>query len=176
MLRQLMRANLATWALTRGFPRWQSAHVRRGYGSRICRRVVRACTAAEVRRPLQDAVGAAVRRTVSRRGLIRDIRTTAPVGAQAIAKHAPAYEPGEKGTLEVASGIVLGTLSLGVGFGRWPAWTALAAAAGYMLWVVAYAEATVQARRRWPQARHLALSSVGSQQPAATPPKEQRSA
>src|SRR5260370_35673528 len=100
MLRQLMRANLARRALTRGFPRWQSAPVRRGYGSRICRRVVRACRAIEVRRPLQDAVGAAVRRTVSRRGLIRDSRTAATVAAHPIAKHAPAYGPGEKGTLE----------------------------------------------------------------------------
>jgi hypothetical protein len=176
MLRQLMRANLATRALTRGFPRWRSAHVRRGYGSRICRRVVRACRATEVRRPLQAAVGAALRRRVSRRGLIRDRRATAPVAAQAIAQRAPAYGPGEKGTLEVGSWIVLGTLGLGVEFGRWPAWTALAAAAGYMLWAVAYSEATVQARRRWPLAGRLALSAAGSEQPAPAPPKEHRPA
>jgi hypothetical protein len=133
MLRQLMRANLAARALTRGFPSWRSAPVRRGYGSRICRRVVRACVATEVRRPLQGALGDALRHTVKRPELIRDRRATAPSPAQAIAQRAPAFGPGEKGTLEVASWIVLGTLGLGVEFGRWPAWTALAAAAGYML-------------------------------------------
>jgi hypothetical protein len=103
-------------------------------------------------------------------------RLHAAVAAQAIAKQAPGYGPGEKGTLEVGSWIVLGTLGLGVGFGRWPAWTALAAATGYMLWVVAYSEATVQARRRLPQTRRLELSPLGSEQPAATPPQEHRTA
>lgn len=167
-----MRAKLAMPALRRGFPRWRSARVRRGYGSRICRRVVRACRATEVRRPLQAALGVAIRRTAPARRLIRYRRHTAPVGAQAIANAAPAYGPGEKGTLEVGSWIVLGTLGLGVGFGRWPAWTALAAAAGYMVWVVAYSEATLQARRRWPQTRRLDLSAVGSEQPAPAPPQE----
>src|SRR5690349_14494576 len=141
MLRQLMRANLAARALTRGFPSWRSARVRRGYGSRICRRVVRACMSTEVRRPLQGALGDALRRTVKRRGLVRDRRAAEPVAAQAVAERASAYGPGEKGTLEVGSWIVLGTLGLGVQFGRWPAWTALAAAAGYVLWAVAYSEA-----------------------------------
>ena len=172
MLRQLMRAKLATRGLTRGFPRWRSARVRRGYGSRICRRVVRACRATEVRRPLQAAVSAALRRTASGRKLLGYRRATAPLRTQAVAKAAPAYGPGEKGTLEVGSWIVLGTLGLGVEFGRWPAWTALAAAAGYMVWVVAYSEATLQARRRWPQTRRLERSPVGSEQPAATPPQE----
>jgi hypothetical protein len=172
MLRQLMRAKRATRALRRGLPRWRSARVRRGYGSRICRRVVRACKAAEVRRPLQAAVGAALRQTASARRLIRTRRTPAAVAAASVARPAPAYGPGEKGTLEVGSWIVLGTLGLGVEFGRWPAWTALAAAAGYMLWAVAYSEATVQARRRWPEARRLALPRAGSEQPAATPPQE----
>ena len=176
MLRQLMRANLATRAWRRGFPRWRSARVRRGYGSRICRRVVRACAASDVRRPLQAAVAAALRQTASGRRLIRYGRVTAPVAAQAVAKPAPAFGPGEKGTLEVGSWIVLGTLGLGVGFGRWPAWTSLAVAAGYMVWVVAYSEATLQARRRWPQTRRLETSPVGSEQPAATPPKEHRTA
>ena len=152
MLLQLMRSNPATRALTRSFPRWRSDRVRRGYGSRICRRVARACRPTEVRR-FQAAAASLV-----------------------IAKHTPAYGPGEKGTLQVGSWIVLGTLALGVEFGRWPAWTALAAAAGYMVWVIAYSEATVQARRRWPQNRRLALSPAGSEQPTAAPPKERRTA
>src|SRR4029077_6604709 len=101
MLEQLTRATPATWAWTRSFPRWRSGRVRRGYGSRICRRVARACGATEVRR-FQAAA------------------------SLVIAKHTPAYGPGEKGTLQVGSWIVLGTLGLGVEFGRWPAWTALA--------------------------------------------------
>jgi hypothetical protein len=163
MLRQLMQTNLATLALTRGWPRWRSIHARRASGSRTFRRVARACMRPEVR--LQAALSAAVRSVPRPKPKV--------AGAE---RQAPAYAPGEKGTLEAGSWIVLGTLGLGLELGRWPAWTALAAAGGYMLWVVAYSEATVQVRRRWPEARRLVLSGRTSGQPPAAPPKEHRTA
>lgn len=163
MLRHLMQTNIATRALTRSWPRWHSVRARRVSGSRICRRVARACMRPEMR--LQAALSAAVR------SVPRPKPKVAGGDGQV-----SVYAPGEKATLEAGSWIVLGTLGLGLGFGRWPGWTALAAAGGYMLWVVAYSEATVQARRRWPEARRLVLSGTTSEQPPAAPPKEHRTA
>jgi hypothetical protein len=120
----------------------------------------------EVKLPLQAAIAAAVRRSLPR-------RKPRPERSDSLLS---GYARGEKGTLEAGSWIVLGSLGLGLEFGRWPAWTAVAAAAGYVLWVVAYSEATVQARRRWPDARRLALSPRASEQPPAAPPEEHRTA
>jgi hypothetical protein len=54
---------------------------------------------------------------------------------------------GERNTLEIGAGVVLGALGVGFQMGQWPAWTALVAVGGYLTWSAAYAEATVQARR-----------------------------
>ena len=70
----------------------------------------------------------------------------------------------ERGTLEIGSAIVLGTLGAGLQVGQWPLWTALVALAGYLAWTVLYSEATIQATRwRW---------SAGASLPAepVTPP------
>jgi uncharacterized protein YaaW (UPF0174 family) len=54
-------------------------------------------------------------------------------------------EPHQKLTLEIGSAVVLSTLGLGLQFGHWSPWTALAAVGGYLIWVIAYSEATVRA-------------------------------
>ena len=53
----------------------------------------------------------------------------------------------ERNTLEIGACVVLMVLGLGFQLGRWPLWTALVAAGGYVAWVVLYAEVTVQAGR-----------------------------
>jgi hypothetical protein len=50
--------------------------------------------------------------------------------------------------LQVGSFIVLGSVSLGMQAGHWPLWSPVVAAAAYLVWTVAYAEATIQAARR----------------------------
>jgi hypothetical protein len=82
---------------------------------------------------------------------------------------------GEKGTLDLGSLIILGTLGFGLQFGRWPAWAAVAAVGGYFAWVVGYSEATVQARRRWPQPGRP-TSPAASDDSLAPPPEEHRTA
>jgi hypothetical protein len=54
-------------------------------------------------------------------------------------------EPYQKLTLEIGSAVVLGTLAVGLQFGHWSPWAALAAFGGYLVWVIAYSEATVRA-------------------------------
>jgi len=54
-------------------------------------------------------------------------------------------EPHQRLTLEIGSAVVLSTLAVGLQFGHWSPWTALAAVGGYVLWVIAYSEATVRA-------------------------------
>ena len=56
--------------------------------------------------------------------------------------------PAQSRTLRAGSTIVLGSVTLGLQLGRWPLWTIVLAAALYVAWTVAYAEATVQAMRR----------------------------
>ena len=74
--------------------------------------------------------------------------------------------PGERNTLEIGSCAVLGLLGLGLQLGQWPAWSALAAGAGYLGWVVLYAEVTVQARRRQLRLADAARSDAPAPQPA----------
>ena len=77
-------------------------------------------------------------------------------------------EPRQKLTLEVGTWVVLSALVFGVQLGRWPAWSALAAVDGYLLWVVLYSEATVQVSRR-------RAGRLLSGQAAAPPRREHRS-
>ncbi|TMC83276.1 MAG: hypothetical protein E6J06_08980 [Chloroflexi bacterium] len=69
-------------------------------------------------------------------------------------------EPRQKATLDVGCWLILSTLAVGLQLGRWSAWSVLAAAGGYMIWVLAYSEATVQAtlRQREKRAPRLAAS------------------
>ena len=74
--------------------------------------------------------------------------------------------PGERNTLEIGSCLVLSVLGLGLQLGQWPAWSGLVAAAGYLGWVVLYAEVTVQARRRRQRFASPAISNAPAPQPA----------
>jgi hypothetical protein len=74
--------------------------------------------------------------------------------------------PGERNTLEIGSCVVLSLLGLGLQLGEWPAWSALAAGAGYLAWVMLYAEVTVQARRRELRLAVRAASDAPAPQPA----------
>jgi hypothetical protein len=74
--------------------------------------------------------------------------------------------PGERNTLEIGSCVVLSVLGLGLQLGQWPAWSGLVAAAGYVAWVVVYAEVTVQAKRRRLRLAGLAISDAPAPQPA----------
>jgi len=57
-------------------------------------------------------------------------------------------EPRQKATLDIGCWLVLGTVALGLQIGGWSAWSVAVAAAGYVIWVLAYSEATVQAALR----------------------------
>lgn len=57
-------------------------------------------------------------------------------------------EAHEKSTLQLGACIVLSTVALGQQFGHWPMWSAALALAGYLAWIVAYSEATVQTLKR----------------------------
>ena len=78
------------------------------------------------------------RRTRKRIGEIREM----------VAAGREGLEPRQRTTLDIGSWLVLGTLGLGLQVGRWSAWSVLVAAVGYVIWVLAYSEATVQAARR----------------------------
>src|SRR5438552_18244672 len=78
------------------------------------------------------------RRTRKRIGEIREM----------VAAGREGLEPRQRMTLDIGSWLVLGTLGLGLQVGRWLAWSVLLAAVGYVIWVLAYSEATVQAARR----------------------------
>jgi hypothetical protein len=78
-------------------------------------------------------------------------------------------EPQERLTLEIGSWVIVGALGLGLQVGNWSAWSALAALAGYLAWVVIYSEATVQARR-FQMPRLVGVSSANS----APPPSDEQ--
>lgn len=78
----------------------------------------------------------------------------------------------ERNTLEIGACIVLTSFGAGVQFGRWPDWTALVALGGYVTWVVLYAEATVQAKRRRTGRIDVATPDRTSAGPAPQPAQE----
>jgi hypothetical protein len=67
---------------------------------------------------------------------------------QILAASREGLEPRQRTTLDIGCCLVLGTLGIGLQLGRWSAWSVVVAAVGYVLWVLAYSEATVQAERR----------------------------
>lgn len=67
------------------------------------------------------------------------------VETEALSAH---LTPAQKMTLQLGSMVVMGLLSLGLGLGRWPLWSAPVAGGLYLAWTVAYAEATILAARR----------------------------
>lgn len=79
--------------------------------------------------------------------------------------------PAERNTLEIGSCLVLSVLGLGLQLGQWPMWSALVAAVGYLVWVLFYAEVTVQARRR-----RLSLASAATSNPPAPQPAHEHCA
>jgi hypothetical protein len=64
----------------------------------------------------------------------------------------------QRATLDIGSWLIMGTLGVGLQLGRWPAWSVLLATAGYLTWVLAYSEATVQFTRRRRGERSLRLA------------------
>lgn len=54
----------------------------------------------------------------------------------------------QRATLDLGGWLVLSVLGLGLQLGRWSVWSVLPASGGYLIWVLAYSEATVQATRR----------------------------
>ena len=67
-------------------------------------------------------------------------------------------EPRQRATLDIGCCLVLGTLGLGLQLGGWSAWSVAVATAGYLVWVVAYSEATVQASLRQRRERDTRLA------------------
>jgi len=57
-------------------------------------------------------------------------------------------QPAQRRTLEIGSLVVLSAVGLGFQVGDWPAWTIAAGLGAYALWVILYAEVTIQQRRR----------------------------
>lgn len=98
----------------------------------------------------QGLIGVVTRVGIDSKRLFCDLQKLAPASAGP-----GGFEPGERATLEVGSGVVLGALGLGLQFGRWPAWAAVLAVGGYFAWVALYSEVTVQARRHRPNTQPL---------------------
>jgi hypothetical protein len=179
-----MRTGLAQRVFRGGAATLRRGHARRAASARLSRcvsgfrvrsRARRARTALSARH-----WRAAVSRTLlhRRRGQAGAWLRRRPAAAQPLSvsgAQVAGLEAGEKGTLDLGSLIILGTLGFGLQFGRWPAWAALAAVGGYFVWVVGYSEATVQARRLWPQPGRL-TSPASSDQAPAPPPEEHRTA
>ena len=184
MWRLSMRTRLARRVLSRGAATWRRGHRTRAAGAPLARYVAGLYVRSRARRAgaafSASHWRAALRRTLlhRRRGRAGAWLRRRPAAAEQVsAATTPvaAFGAGEKGTLDLGSLIILGTLGFGLQFGRWPAWAAVAAVGGYFAWVVGYSEATVQARRRWPQPGRL-TSPAASDQPPASPPEEHRTA
>jgi len=87
-----------------------------------------------LRRFLNEVVGRVLR-------LVDEILQAAGASHQGL-------EPRQRATLDIGCWVVLGMLGVGLQIGRWSPWTVALAAAGYLIWVAAYSEATVQATLR----------------------------
>jgi hypothetical protein len=55
--------------------------------------------------------------------------------------------PAQRRTLDVGSWVVLSGLGLGYQLDSWPVWTVLAGIGSYAVWVILYAEITIQMSR-----------------------------
>lgn len=79
-----------------------------------------------------------VERTLTRIDEIHDL----------VAASREGLEPRQRATLDIGCCVVLSTLAIGLQLGGWSAWTVVVAAGGYLVWVLAYSEASVHATRR----------------------------
>lgn len=180
----MVRLNRSRRSLHQGLAigrRWRL--MSRGTGLRRCVHVVQTGLSSTVKHSVWGAAGAALRKASSRSNALRQRhigRANALQGGAIQPSPSrdsgpeidPGLAPGERGTLDVGSGVVLGALGLGVQFGRWPAWTALIAVGGYLTWVIVYSEATVQARR-WRSANAAwSLPRARSKETAPAPAQE----
>ena len=156
--------------------RWR--HLKPGAGLKRCVGAVQSGWDSTIKHSVWVAARAAFRDASSRsRALRQRRRRRSPERrldtARATASRSDTgFGPGERGTLEVGSGVVLGALGLGLQLGRWPAWTALVAVGGYLTWVVIYSEATVQTRRWRSGERRLARLLTSSAKAAPAPAHE----
>jgi hypothetical protein len=168
---------------TRGAPmnprhRWRSFAVRNG---RRTIQVISACAAFERKRKAWLAAGVTFGGASSHRlkkagssfaeaarhG--RHKRRAHGVDGQLGSRVAAPLAPAQRRTLDVGSWVVLSGLGFGYQLGGWPAWTVFAGIGSYALWVVLYAEITIQASRR-------RLSPKPRSAPAPDPEPEQRPA
>ena len=174
-----VNTRLAQRVLRHGAASWRRG-TRRGAGAQLGRYVVGFCVRTRPRRARAALFGSPWRAALRRRGQAPKWLRRRPAAAEAepvspTAAPVAGFGLGEKGTLDLGSLIILGTLGFGMQFGRWPAWAAVAAVGGYFAWVVGYSEATVQARRRWPQPGRP-TSPAASDEAPASPPQEHRTA
>ena len=151
--------------------------------------VVRACVAIG-RRTDWLAIGAAVGNASSRRlsqagkhfrFASRIDRTKGEIHAlnPVLSSAAPAtLASAQRRTIDVGSWVVLSALGFGFQLGSWPVWMFLALIGIYGVWIVLYAEITVQATRprrpwqrwRW-QGRHRSRGRVVSELASASMPQ-----
>ncbi|HYT13314.1 MAG TPA: hypothetical protein VEL12_11065 [Candidatus Nitrosopolaris sp.] len=83
--------------------------------------------------------------------------------------------PAQHRTIEAGSLVVLSALGLGFQVGNWPVWTIAAGLGSYALWVLLYAEVTIQQKRRramwkgWRLHRPRRLRGRTGVEPASAP-------
>jgi hypothetical protein len=82
--------------------------------------------------------------------------------------------PRERNTLQLGSVLFLSALAIELQVGGWPVWTALPMSAGYVAWVVAYSEATLQLERRRLSRTAAAVLPELAARPEAAPADEER--
>jgi hypothetical protein len=158
--------------------RWRSFAVR---NRRRTSQVVSACAAFERKRKAWLAAGFTFGGSSSRRLKLagsrfadaarrgRRNRSARPVDRRRGSVVTAPLAPRQRRTLDVGSWVVLSGLGFGYQLGGWPAWTVFAGIGSYALWVVLYAEITIQASRR-------RLSSELGSASAPDPEPEQRPA
>lgn len=142
----------------------RNRHSWRAFGHRIAMaetgQVIRACAALERKRTAWVAVGVAAGDASSRR-LRQATRRIAATGTASGGKlvvrgitptltspKEVSLAAAQRRTLDIGSLVVLSGVGLGYQVGGWPAWTVFAGIGSYAIWVLAYAELTVQANRR----------------------------
>lgn len=118
--------------------------------------VVRACAVVGRKRREWLAIGATVGGASSRRiGQVgrrfalaaRGGRGKGGVRGRLTSPPPPSLGPAQRRTLDVGSWVVLSGLGFGYQLGGWPVWALMVGFGSYAIWVVLYAEITVQAGR-----------------------------
>lgn len=133
------------------------------------RRVARACAALDSKRRGWIEIGLNVRGASSRHlrhagnrfaGAARGARAKCNFAGLAWKVRSPIrppLAPAQRRTLDIGSWVVLSGVGFGYQLGGWPAWTVLAGIGSYAIWVVLYAEITIQRSRG--RGRYEALSA-----------------